>query len=73
MPREYKTSEAQRRASSNYRNKNKDKAAAWAKQWYHQNKERISAQRKERYRLKKLAQARAAMEAAIDAHRLFGF
>jgi hypothetical protein len=63
----YKTTEAARRASAKYRNANKDKAAAWAKQWYHQNKERISAQRKERYRLKKLAEARTAMEANIDA------
>jgi hypothetical protein len=67
MPREYKTTEAARRASAKYRSANKDKAAQWAKQWYHQNKERISAQRKERYRLKKLAQARAAMEEAIEA------
>ena len=40
---QYKTSEAQRRASQNYRAKNKDKLKVWSLAAYHRNKDKINA------------------------------
>jgi hypothetical protein len=59
----YKTSEAQRRASSKYRINNKDKAAKWSNQWYRRNKAAINLRRRQRYREKKLEEDRKALEA----------
>ena len=59
----YKTTEAVRRATAKYRRANKDKAAKWSNDYYHRNKAAINLRRRQRYRLKKLAEARATLEA----------
>jgi len=63
---EYKTSEAHRRAQAKYIKGNREKSHELCAGYYQRNKERLKAKAKERYRLKKLEQARAALVAHLD-------
>jgi hypothetical protein len=60
---EYKTRKCQRRANEKYRNANREKLRAYARAYYHKNKERIRARenalKREKRKVEKIAKYKA--------------